>query len=1794
MKTVGNIDNSLVLIFLYFLFFVFPAPFAAFGEVSPDPVIQFSSLPPNQAGVTPLVMLTLSPDHQLSTLAYNDAIDLDGNGLAETTYTDTMDYFGLFDSGKCYTYATVPDSRFVPVALATGTNRHYCSGHWSGNFLNWATMTRMDLVRKLLYGGLRTIDTPTRTVLERQYLPIDSHAFAKHYAGPDLASLTPFTGVATSPPSGSSTTSLQIPAGAATLTLATSLAAQPGDQIRVFQPGFANAHWLIGGVTAVEPGRLTLSVPESSSGGAGVIASHWTLHNLSQTGITLANLTPGDRSGNSANRSSQTNTNPPLIRVAQGDFSLWTASERWQGQWAEEQSRSREGPAGATGGLAGNGNQAHRSGLAASAADPVQAIHGLGNAGASRGEYLARVEACLPTLPGRENCRAYGNGQKPIGLLQQYGEAGQLHFGLLTGSYDRPLAGGVLRKNSAAISDEIRGADGTLVSNGRGIISTLNRLRIAGYDYQLGSSGRQDNCGRQSTGPVPAGRCSAWGNPLAEILLESVRYLAGKEPDPAYLAAAEPGSLDAALGLDQAAWVDPLSASNSCAPLHVLVISGGPASYDGDQLTGLADLLPPAVDVTAKSLTDAVGRQEGIAGSWLIGSNGLVNDGLCTAKPVGSGLGAFAGLCPEAPSQQGTYGIAGLAHRFHTEPIRTDLAVPPSRATASDLRVSTSALVLETNLPRIRIPVGERIVTLVPAHRLDRSATAAGPQGSGSLVGLKIIEQTPTEGKLYLNWQDSAIGGGDGLWGILAYAVNHDRLTITTSVVATAAGTGQGFGYVISGTSQDGAHFHSGSNAFDYPDPTGVSGCRRCQVNDPPTAVTYTATGTATGAAAGILPDPLWYAAKYGGFVDHNGNNLPDLPSEWDQVDNRTGRTGADGLPDNFLVASHPGQLEQALHQALLTIGQRPSSATAAPVVSQNASGTGVLYQAFYEPRRRDALGNEVSWIGTLQALWLDPAGYLREDNGNGLLDGYRSDRVIQLFYDQGRKKTRVRRFESRRDDRFTPFASPGQAGVPTTGESGGSVEDGASAAVVASAPDPETGHLGLSEPLTAMAAASTIVELEEVGSLWKSREPLSRLLTPEYQRPFAAPAEHGRFIKTWIDDQGAAAFNGLVDPGEWLDFSATAITAARFGSFNLASDTELRDLIDFLRGKKIDGYRSRTVDYDGDQVAEVQRLGDIVHSTPAVVGPPREGFDLIYADASYAAFKRQYRQRRQVVYVGGNDGMLHAFNGGFADAGGQGFTVAGQHHDGRSPATPHPLGAEIWAYVPMQLLPHLKWLTSPQYPHVAYVDGRPLVFDAKIFDPAHPDHPGGWGTVLVVGMRFGGGALTIDTAGNGLAAGEDPVGDDQIFSSAYVIMDITNPEAEPQLLAEIPLPDHSFTTSLPAVLTVKDRDPGRDANKWFLTFGSGPSNPEGLATATSTTTAKIFLLDLGELTRPGTASVAVPAAVPASQGGASCQRQGIGVGGSRTLIACDTGVAASFVGDPVAVDRDLDYKAEAVYFGLVGDSKADRGQLMRLAINEQADPGAWTAPLPLVVTAQPVVAGVVPAVDETGQHWLFFGTGRFFSRQDRHSTTTQSLYGIKEPADGSGIKKTSLIDVSAAEVETNGRLHGVRGLDGEPIATVEALEAEIARQDRAGWVRNLPPIEGEAGKAPATRVLDLSPLRGGVLFATVYQPGADLCTGEGATRLYGLFYKTGTASAKPAILGTETQAAIPVARAFVELGPGLAAMPSLHSSSAIGPNRVNLFSQQSTGEIIRTEAQTVYGLRSRRASWREIRGEDE
>ncbi|PAT36884.1 pilus assembly protein [Vandammella animalimorsus] len=158
-------------------FFVFCGSFDVAAQtdtaLSQTPLFISESYPP-------LNMLVMGRDHKLYYEAYNDASDLDGDGVVDIGYKpDSIDYFGYFHNRVCYSHRS---GIFVPVAAGFGDNGKQCGGAWSGDFLNYLATSRMDAIRKVLYGGYRVIDTADRTVLQTAFIPQDAHSWGKEYS----------------------------------------------------------------------------------------------------------------------------------------------------------------------------------------------------------------------------------------------------------------------------------------------------------------------------------------------------------------------------------------------------------------------------------------------------------------------------------------------------------------------------------------------------------------------------------------------------------------------------------------------------------------------------------------------------------------------------------------------------------------------------------------------------------------------------------------------------------------------------------------------------------------------------------------------------------------------------------------------------------------------------------------------------------------------------------------------------------------------------------------------------------------------------------------------------------------------------------------------------------------------------------------------------------------------------------------------------------------------------------------------------------------------------------------------------------------------------------------------------------------------------------------------------------------------------------------------------------------------------------------------------------------------------
>lgn len=199
-------------------------------------------------------------------------------------------------------------------------------------------------------------------------------------------------------------------------------------------------------------------------------------------------------------------------------------------------------------------------------------------------------------------------------------------------------------------------------------------------------------------------------------------------------------------------------------------------------------------------------------------------------------------------------------------------------------------------------------------------------------------------------------------------------------------------------------------------------------------------------------------------------------------------------------------------------------------------------------------------------------------------------------------------------------------------------------------------------------------------------------LADPLWKASTKIPAAAARKIWTFNGTAGAA-FSGAVD-------TSLGLTA---------------DVVNYLRGDqsneqdKVGGtFRTRT-----------SLLGDIVNSDPLFVAEENFGYGTLSGTegTDYMTYVEGKSSKTPVIYVGANDGMLHAFKA--SD------------------------GTELFAYVPSLVYANLPELTKPSYSHKYFVDGAPTVGDVYYGGSA-------WKTVLVTPLGAGGrGVFALDISKN-------------------------------------------------------------------------------------------------------------------------------------------------------------------------------------------------------------------------------------------------------------------------------------------------------------------------------------------------------------------------------------------------------------------------------------------------------------
>lgn len=424
----------------------------------------------------------------------------------------------------------------------------------------------------------------------------------------------------------------------------------------------------------------------------------------------------------------------------------------------------------------------------------------------------------------------------------------------------------------------------------------------------------------------------------------------------------------------------------------------------------------------------------------------------------------------------------------------------------------------------------------------------------------------------------------------------------------------------------------------------------------------------------------LWYAAKYGGFDDINGNLLPTTFNSWAVADSSYPSAYR---PKTLFPANNPKAMINAVKSALSAIAADSGSSSAAAVSSPNITpANNYVFSSTYRTS---------FWDGEVTAQRIDP------DTGN----------IISANIWQ------------------------------------------ASQTVSSQADSLASGNASARKLYTFNTVA--------VGPDKKKTFDYTSLTTAE---------------RNWFSSKCTT-----VSVDQFLQCNDSTLTAAQKTSADNA-----QNVINFIRGFNTSNAFTGPPNYgylDIFRNNRISRLGDITNASPVYLGQPFYAFAMNTGGESYSTFKTRVASRVGTLFVGANDGFLHAFRG--TD------------------------GNELFAYTPRQIMPDLYKLADNDFvsDHRYYVDATPTVMD--IYDTSILK----WRTILVGGLNNGG--------------------------SGYYTLDVTDPSA-PQALWEV---CNDFTRCPTNTISTIGRSYGNPvitrmpvgsthSGKWVVLVSSGYNNADG------------------------------------------------------------------------------------------------------------------------------------------------------------------------------------------------------------------------------------------------------------------------------------------------------------------------------------------------------------------------------
>ena len=417
--------------------------------------------------------------------------------------------------------------------------------------------------------------------------------------------------------------------------------------------------------------------------------------------------------------------------------------------------------------------------------------------------------------------------------------------------------------------------------------------------------------------------------------------------------------------------------------------------------------------------------------------------------------------------------------------------------------------------------------------------------------------------------------------------------------------------------------------------------------------------------------------------------------------------------------------------------------------------------------------------------------------------------------------------------------------------------------------------------------------------------------------------------------------------------------------------------------------------------------IGAIIHSRPVYVGPPREGLPF---DAYLADFALRLANRLPIVYVGANDGLLHAFN---ANTGAELFAYVPSTVMGKLPLhtnlSPPPQAAATTttnsrqATISDELAPSLMRVTSksstdkvdgkdknpqfpaPSKPSLVYTnDGFVTTQDIQINKQ--------WKTILVGGLGAGGqGIYALDVTDPGAT--------------------VTSEESASDLLLwEFSDRDDSslgYTYGRPSVIRLRD-----NASTWAVVVSNGYFSEQADGRAGSGDAALLILnAATGQLMRKLTVNSTV-----------NNQPNGLS--------------------SPTVVDSNNDYRADLIYAGDL------HGNVWKFDIRS-GDPNRWHVAnegAPLYIARdeagqfQSITAAPAAGFHPINGFLITVGTGRVLASTDLNNNQIQSVYGLWDDPE----RPTAITQLSNLALTSRADLR-----------TLPSLEIDWETQQ--GWKLNLP-----------------------------------------------------------------------------------------------------------------------------------------